>query len=122
MANTVPLQPPSPRGARRTAGGGPGRGRVVPPPPCTARRKFASAAAATYVCASADGTVPGGSPAAPYLRRTRAATMRDERKKVWIDGFQTKLFLRMGTYWLIYQLGLWNLVFVWRLLHEGPGN
>ncbi len=48
--------------------------------------------------------------------------MRDERKKVWIDAFQTKLFLRMGSYWLIYQLCLWNLVFVWRLLHEGPGN
>lgn len=48
--------------------------------------------------------------------------MRDERKKVWIDGFQTKLFLRMGSYWLIYQLCLWNLVFVWRVLHEGPGN
>jgi hypothetical protein len=28
----------------------------------------------------------------------------------------------MGGYWLIYQVSLWNLVFVWRLLHEGPGN
>jgi hypothetical protein len=48
--------------------------------------------------------------------------MADERKKVWIDSFQTRLFLRMGGYWLIYQVTLWNLVFVWRLLQEGPGN
>jgi hypothetical protein len=48
--------------------------------------------------------------------------MRDARKKVWIDHFQTKLFIRMGWYWMIYQVSLWNLVFVWRLLQEGPGN
>jgi methyl-accepting chemotaxis protein len=48
--------------------------------------------------------------------------MREERTKVWIDNFQTKLFVRMGWYWLIYQVSLWNLVFVWRLLQEGPGN
>jgi hypothetical protein len=48
--------------------------------------------------------------------------MREERKKVWIDSFQPKLFLRMGWYWLIYQVSLWNLVFVWRLLQEGRGN
>jgi hypothetical protein len=48
--------------------------------------------------------------------------MREERKKIWIDSFQTKLFLRMGWYWLIYQVSLWNLVFVWRLLQEGRGN
>jgi hypothetical protein len=48
--------------------------------------------------------------------------MRDERNKVWIHTVQTKLFLRMGGYWLITQVGLWNLVFVWRLLQEGPGD
>src|SRR5579884_1367017 len=48
--------------------------------------------------------------------------MHEERKKVWIDSFQTRLFLRMGWYWFIYQVALWNLVFVWRLLQEGPGN
>jgi hypothetical protein len=48
--------------------------------------------------------------------------MAEERTKVWIDRFQTRLFLRMGGYWLIYQVTLWNLVFVWRLLQEGPGN
>jgi methyl-accepting chemotaxis protein len=48
--------------------------------------------------------------------------MPEERKKIWIDTFQTRLFLRMAGYWLIYQVTLWNLVFVWRLLHDGPGN
>src|SRR5205823_6087724 len=51
-----------------------------------------------------------------------ASTMREDRKKVWIHNIQTKLFLRMGFYWVIYQVGLWNLVFAWRLLLEGPGN
>jgi hypothetical protein len=48
--------------------------------------------------------------------------MHEERKKVWISTIQTKLFLRTCFYWLIYQVTLWNLIFVWRLLQEGPGN
>jgi hypothetical protein len=48
--------------------------------------------------------------------------MTDDRKKVWIDGIQTKLFIRVGIYWLVYQVSLWNFLFVWRLLQEGPGN
>jgi hypothetical protein len=48
--------------------------------------------------------------------------MGEGRKKVWIDAIQTRLFFRVGVYWLIYQISLWNLVFVWRLLQEGPGN
>ncbi len=48
--------------------------------------------------------------------------MREDRKKVWIDGFQTKLLWRTFLYWLIYTVSLWNLLFVWRLLEEGPGN
>jgi hypothetical protein len=48
--------------------------------------------------------------------------MREDRKKVWIDGFQTRLFFRIAAYWLIYQVALLNILFVWRLLQEGPGN
>jgi hypothetical protein len=48
--------------------------------------------------------------------------MREERKKIWIDRIQTRLFFRMGVYWIIYQISLWNLVFVWRLVQEGQGN
>jgi hypothetical protein len=48
--------------------------------------------------------------------------MAEDRKKVWIDRIQTRLFVRVGIYWVVYQVSLWNLVFVWRLLHEGPGN
>ena len=48
--------------------------------------------------------------------------MPEERKKVWIHGFQTRMLLRIGVYWLIYLVSLWNLLFVWRLVVEGPGN
>jgi methyl-accepting chemotaxis protein len=48
--------------------------------------------------------------------------MSEERKKVWIHTFQTKMLIRIGVYWLIYLVTLWNFLFVWRLLQEGPGN
>ncbi len=48
--------------------------------------------------------------------------MTEDRKKVWIDGFQTKLFIRIGVYWFVYQAAMWNFLFVWRLLKEGPGD
>ncbi len=48
--------------------------------------------------------------------------MSEERKKVWIHAFQTKMLMRIGAYWLIYLVTLWNFLFVWRLLQEGPGN
>ncbi|HVS38400.1 MAG TPA: hypothetical protein VMS17_22775 [Gemmataceae bacterium] len=47
---------------------------------------------------------------------------QEERKKVWIHAYQTRILLRIGCYWLIYLVALWNLLFVWRLLAEGPGN
>lgn len=46
----------------------------------------------------------------------------DERKAVWIHNVQTRLSLRLSAYWLLSQLALWNLVFIWRLLQEGPGD
>lgn len=48
--------------------------------------------------------------------------MKEERKKVWVNAFQTKLFVRIGMYWLIYTVALWNLLFIWRLLSEGSGD
>ena len=49
--------------------------------------------------------------------------MRSEgRKKVWIHAYQTRILVRVGCYWLIYLVALWNLLFVWRMLVEGPGN
>lgn len=48
--------------------------------------------------------------------------MKDARRRVWIDPFQTQLFYRVGMYWLIYTFTLFNLLLVWRLLKEGPGN
>ena len=48
--------------------------------------------------------------------------MKDERKKVWIDIFQTGLFIRVGMYWFIAMITLMNLLIMWRLIYEGPGN
>ncbi|HXG10718.1 MAG TPA: hypothetical protein VNK04_13255 [Gemmataceae bacterium] len=48
--------------------------------------------------------------------------MREERSRIWVDPFQSKLFLRVVGYWLIYQFSLWNCLFAWRLLAEGQGN
>jgi len=48
--------------------------------------------------------------------------MSEDRKRIWVDGFQTKLFIRIGVYWLIYQVALLNFLFVWRLLKEGAGD
>ncbi|HZT82103.1 MAG TPA: hypothetical protein VFA26_17885 [Gemmataceae bacterium] len=48
--------------------------------------------------------------------------MRERRTVVWIDRFQSRLVLRLGLYWLVYQLALWNFLFVWRLLEEGKGD
>jgi hypothetical protein len=48
--------------------------------------------------------------------------MHEDRKKVWVDEFQTRLFVRIVAYLVIYLFCLGNLLFIWRLLADGPGN
>ncbi|MCI0380705.1 MAG: hypothetical protein L0215_24230 [Gemmataceae bacterium] len=48
--------------------------------------------------------------------------MKNDRKAIWVDRFQTRLLYRIGVYLAIYLLCLANLLFIWRLLAEGPGN
>jgi hypothetical protein len=48
--------------------------------------------------------------------------MSEDRKKIWINRFQTGLFVRIITYWLIYQITVWNFLFLWHVWQEGPGN
>jgi hypothetical protein len=48
--------------------------------------------------------------------------MKDTRKQVWVNPFQTQLFVRVGVYWLIYTFTLFNFMFIWRLLREGKGD
>jgi hypothetical protein len=48
--------------------------------------------------------------------------VKEDRKKIWVDQFQTRLFYRIGVYLAIYLVCLVNLLFIWRLLSEGPGN
>src|SRR5262249_49137409 len=50
------------------------------------------------------------------------SVMRDDRKKVWIDVFQTRLLWRTFWYWLIFTISMWHLLFAWWLVKEGPGN
>jgi hypothetical protein len=46
----------------------------------------------------------------------------NERKKVWVDEFQTRLFFRIVAYLVLFVVSLGNLLFIWRLLEEGRGN
>ncbi len=48
--------------------------------------------------------------------------MENERKQVWVDHFQTRLFCRVAGYLAFFLLCLANLLFIWRLLEEGRGN
>lgn len=48
--------------------------------------------------------------------------MRNQRKKVWLEGYQTWLFLRLGAYWIVYQLTVLNFTFAWRMLAGGEGS
>jgi hypothetical protein len=48
--------------------------------------------------------------------------MPNERKRILVSRFQTGLFFRIAAYYLIYQVAVWNILFAWRLLQQGPGN
>jgi hypothetical protein len=48
--------------------------------------------------------------------------MPEDRKKVWIDQFQTRLFVRIFLYLGVSFFCLGNLLYIWRLLNEGPGH
>jgi hypothetical protein len=40
--------------------------------------------------------------------------VREQRKKIWIDRFQTSLFLRIALYFVIYQMAVWALFIIER--------
>jgi sensor histidine kinase YesM len=46
--------------------------------------------------------------------------MSEERKQIWVDSFQTKLSLRIGGYLVVFFLVFCNLLFVWKMIEEGP--
>lgn len=45
--------------------------------------------------------------------------LNDDRKKVWIDPFQTRLAWRVALYLALLPPVLFNLLFAWKLLSEG---
>jgi hypothetical protein len=47
---------------------------------------------------------------------------KEGRGRIWIAPFQTRLFIRFCGYWLLYQVSLWNCLFVWRLWKDGKGD
>jgi methyl-accepting chemotaxis protein len=48
--------------------------------------------------------------------------MGEERKKVWVDPFQTKLTLRIAGYLVVFFFVFANLLFAWKMWEEGPGD
>jgi nitrogen fixation/metabolism regulation signal transduction histidine kinase len=48
--------------------------------------------------------------------------MTDQRSKVWVDEFQTRLLRRLCIYLAVYLVGLVNFLFIARLLTEGRGD
>jgi hypothetical protein len=43
---------------------------------------------------------------------SRASTVRQKRKKIWIDRFQTTLSVRLAMYFLLYQITVWSLFWI----------
>lgn len=48
--------------------------------------------------------------------------MSNQRKKIWIDQFQTKLFLRIAFHFIMYQVGVWALVAIVGTLYRQTGR
>ena len=48
--------------------------------------------------------------------------MSNQRKKIWIDQFQTKLFLRIAFHFILYQVGVWALVAIVGTLYRLTGR
>lgn len=44
--------------------------------------------------------------------------MREKRRKIWIDRFQTYLFVRIGIYCVLYQAAVWLLILIWQQSRE----
>lgn len=46
--------------------------------------------------------------------------MSEERQKVWVDRFQTRLSLRIGGYLVVFFVVILNFLFAWKMIEEGP--
>lgn len=44
--------------------------------------------------------------------------MREQRKKIWIDRFQTALSIRIAVYLVLYQVAIWTIVVMERNTHD----
>jgi methyl-accepting chemotaxis protein len=48
--------------------------------------------------------------------------MGEERKKVWVDPFQTRLSMRIGGYLAVFFVVFLNFLFAWKMIDEGPSD
>lgn len=48
--------------------------------------------------------------------------MSERRRQNLVTAFQYRLAKRMFVYWCVYQLTLFNVLFCWQLLKNGPGS
>jgi methyl-accepting chemotaxis protein len=63
---------------------------------------------------------PGPTPGEPASgTRERGAAVPEHRKKIWIDRFQTYLFLRIALYFVCYQVVVWAFVSLERDIFAG---
>jgi methyl-accepting chemotaxis protein len=46
--------------------------------------------------------------------------MSEERQKVWVDPFQTRLSMRIGGYLVGFFVVVLNFLFAWKMIAEGP--
>ncbi|MBI3822959.1 MAG: hypothetical protein HY289_09825 [Planctomycetes bacterium] len=46
--------------------------------------------------------------------------MAEERKKVWVDPFQTRLTMRIAGYLGLFFVVFFNFLFAWKMIVEGP--
>jgi methyl-accepting chemotaxis protein len=48
----------------------------------------------------------------------RGAAVRQKRKKIWIDRFQTTLCVRIAFYFILYQVAVWSLIVIERNIYN----
>jgi hypothetical protein len=64
---------------------------------------------------------PFGLPQASTVPHEEKA-VSNQRKKIWIDRFQTRLFLRIAFHFILYQVGVWALVAIVGTLYRLTGR
>jgi hypothetical protein len=76
----------------------------------------------TYGCDAADERPPLGGEGPFASSENKGFVMKEKRRRIWIDRFQTLLFLRIALYFILYQLAVWSLFAIGSSLSEVAGR